>query len=289
MDDLHAAAFACLMCADPDAKVALTQATARRHAAGDLAPDPASPEPVAVPEPGRPVRPRLVSPREVASRGLGTAEGRAALVHAVAHIEFNAINLAWDAVYRFRGMPDPFYADWIAVAADEARHFELLRSRLADLGLAYGDLPAHDGLWSMARRTDERCLDRMALVPRVLEARGLDVTPGMIARLRAAGDLATVGILELILREEVGHVAAGSRWFRWCCERDGLDAHATFEDLVLSHGAGAIRPPFNREARHEAGFSAAEMAGLERLAGLPRIPVAPQDGSPTGENGPPMD
>ena len=265
--DLHAAAWACLMSAEPAAKVALTAATARRHASGELAPDPGSPDPVAVPEPGRPARPRLVAPRELASRGLGSAEGRAALVHAVAHIEFNAINLAWDAVYRFRGMPDAYYTDWIAVAVDEARHFELLQSRLAELGLAYGDLPAHDGLWAMARRSDTRCLDRMALVPRVLEARGLDVTPGMIARLRANGDAATVEILELILREEIAHVAAGSRWFLWCCEQAGLDPHSTFEELVRTHGGGAIRPPFNLEARRAAGFTAGDMQRLERLAG----------------------
>ncbi len=141
-------------------------------------------------------------------------------MHAVAHIEFNAIDLAWDAVYRFRGMPIQYYRDWAAVAADETRHFRMLRARLAELGHAYGDFDAHNGLWEMAVKTADSCLARMALVPRVLEARGLDVTPSMIARLRQAGDVATADILDIILCEEIAHVAAGSRWFAWCCERE---------------------------------------------------------------------
>ena len=155
----------------------------------------------------------MVRPGAVALRSVARHEGRIALVHALAHIEFNAINLAWDAVHRFRGMPPAYYADWVRVAADEARHFTLLETRLGELGYAYGDFDAHDGLWEMAVKTSGSCLERMALVPRVLEARGLDVTPGLIARLRRANDAATVEILELILREEVAHVAAGSRWF----------------------------------------------------------------------------
>lgn len=263
-DNVHAAAAACLAEAEVERKLMLTAATAQAYAQGRLSLDEAPP-PAAIGEPGRPARPQLVAPRQLAQRGLGSEAGRAALVHAVAHIEFNAINLAWDAVYRFRGMPAQYYADWIAVAVDEARHFTLLQRRLADFNLRYGDLPAHDGLWEMARKTADSCLERMALVPRVLEARGLDVTPGMIERLRAVGDTATVAILEQILAEEVAHVAAGTRWFAWCCERAGVDAADTFDALLQQHYRGALKPPFNRRDRLAAGFSALELDRLDSL------------------------
>jgi len=207
-----------------------------------------------------------VPPRALPQRGLGSVDGRLALIHAVAHIEFNAINLALDAVYRFRAMPAEYYADWITVAADEARHFSLLRTRLGELGAAYGDFDAHDGLWEMAVKTSATCLERMAMVPRVLEARGLDVTPGMIERVRAAGDTVTAEILALILREEVAHVAAGSRWFAWCCTREQLDPESTFLALIARHARGTIRGPFNIAARMAAGFSAAELKRLEAAA-----------------------
>src|SRR5690606_6517274 len=183
------------------------------------------------------------------------------LVHAVAHIEFNAINLAWDAVYRFRDMPPAYYRDWVAVAADEARHYSMLVARLAELGHAYGDFDAHDGLWTMAARTADSCLARMALVPRVLEARGLDVTPGMIERLRSVGDQATAEILEVILREEVAHVAAGSRWFTWCCVRDGVDPRTTFRDFLARFLPGGARGPFTHGARPGAGLRAGGDSG----------------------------
>ena len=260
------AARSCLDAAIPDEKLANTFAAAGAFARSELKiDDDAAPE--AISSPGRPDRPHLVPPRDVASRGLGTPEGRAAFVHAIAHIEFNAINLAWDAVYRFRGMPNEFYADWVGVAADEARHFAMLRERLQQLGHDYGDFDAHNGLWEMAEKTAHSCRERMALVPRVLEARGLDVTPGMIARLRTVGDDATADILVVILREEVAHVAAGSRWFRWCCERDGVDSDAEFARLVALHARGSVRGPFNLDARSAAGFSAAE---LESLAASPQ-------------------
>ena len=217
--------------------------------------------------PGRPARPRLVSARELSRRGLGSPEGRAAFIHSITHIEFNAIDLAWDAVYRFRGLPDAFYADWVGVAADEARHFRLLRERLQSLGHDYGDFDAHNGLWEMAEKTAHDGLARMALVPRVLEARGLDVTPGMIVKLRALGDEATADILEVILCEEVAHVAAGSRWFRWYCERAGLEPRSTFHALLLKYAGPALRGPFNHEARLLAGFDADEIAALERIGG----------------------
>ncbi|MFI4969688.1 MAG: ferritin-like domain-containing protein [Lysobacterales bacterium] len=265
-ENLFDVAGQCLACADPAGKLALTQAAATAILDGTLQVVPSAIAPTPIGPPGRPARPHLVAPRQLARRGLGSAEGRAALVHSVAHIEFNAINLAWDAVYRFRGMPIAYYHDWARVAADEARHFALLSARLAELGHAYGDFDAHDGLWDMAMRTADSCLARMALVPRVLEARGLDVTPGMIARLRSVGDAATVAILETILDEEVAHVAAGSRWFAWCCERDQVDAQATFRALLDSHLRGGLRGPFNIDARLAAGFTRAELAGLHELA-----------------------
>jgi uncharacterized ferritin-like protein (DUF455 family) len=266
MDGVLARAEHCLRLADPAAKLAATAQAARDFAAGLLAVDTGAPLPEPIAAPGRPPQPRLVSPRELPRRGLGTVQGRLALLHAVAHIEFNAINLAWDAVYRFRGMPLEYYRDWIGVAADEARHFALLQARLVELGAAYGDFDAHDGLWEMAVKTADSCLARMALVPRVLEARGLDVTPGMIARLREVGDTASAEILDIILREEVAHVAAGSRWFAHCCVREGRDADATFATLIAEHVRGAIKGPFNVDARLAAGFSAAELARLEAAA-----------------------
>ena len=263
---LFARARNCLESADPARKVAATANAAAQFSAGNLRIDDAAESAPLMGTPGRPALPRLVAPRQLPQRGLGSPQGRAALVHAVAHIEFNAINLAWDAVYRFRGMPREYYADWIGVAADEARHFTLLQARLAELGHAYGDFDAHDGLWEMAVKTADSCLARMALVPRVLEARGLDVTPGMIERLRAVGDHATVAILELILREEVAHVGAGSRWFAWCCAREGLDAEATFNELIGRYARGAVKGPFNTAARLAAGFSAEELARLGAAA-----------------------
>lgn len=262
--NLFAVAQHCLAETVPQRKVELTRDAAAAFAADQL--DRAdAPPPLPIGEPGRPSCPILVAPRELAQRGLGSAAGRAALVHAVAHIEFNAINLAWDAVYRFRDMPDAFYADWIAVANDEARHFSLLVRRLADFGLRYGDLPAHDGLWDMARRTAHSCLERMALVPRVLEARGLDVTPGMIQRLRGVGDVETIAVLEQILADEVAHVAAGTRWFGWCCAQTGIDPGDTFEHLLHHYCRGALKGPFNRHARLAAGFTPRELDRLDSL------------------------
>jgi len=222
--------------------------------------------PVALPlQPGRPDRPELVEPTQVPRRRLGSLRGRAALVHAITHIEFNAINLALDAMCRFGGMPQTFYWDWLSVAADEARHFRMLSARLEQLGHHYGDFPAHDGLWRMAERTAGSCLERMALVPRVLEARGLDVTPGMIERLGQAGDSETVAVLEVILEEEERHVEIGTRWFSHCCQQAGLDPETTFITLLKRHYPGAIRGPFNRLARTRAGFTDREMEAIANL------------------------
>jgi len=262
MSDLFSAAKHCLDAASPDAKVAATFAAAAAFARGELAANELSPLPEPIRMPGRPPAPRLVHPRELPKRGMGSNEGRAAFIHAVAHIEFNAIDLAWDAVYRFRGMPDMYYADWVVVANDEARHFSLLRARLQELGHDYGDFDAHNGLWEMAEKTAHDGLARMALVPRVLEARGLDVTPGMIVKLRGLGDQATAEILELILREEVAHVAAGSHWFRWYCQRAGMEPNARFRELLQEYATGVLRKPFNMDARRQAGFDAEELEGL---------------------------
>lgn len=266
MTDLHAAAKRCLDATDPAEKLRLTRETWQGFLAGELRADLASPPPEPIGAPGRPVKPQLVNARQVPQRGLGSAEGRAALVHAVAHIEFNAINLAWDAVYRYRGKPEAYYRDWASCANDEGRHFAMLSARLAELGHAYGDFDAHDGLWAMAEKTAHHDTARMALVPRVLEARGLDVTPGMIERLRHLGDSGTVAILEVILREEVAHVAAGTRWYRHCCERDGVEPIDTFFALLREYMGVSLRGPFNRPARLEAGFVEAELDRLTALA-----------------------
>lgn len=265
MTDLHAAARRCLDATDPAEKLRLTHDTWQAFLAGELRADPAAPPPEPIGPPGRPAKPRLVGARQLPQRGLGSDEGRAALVHAVAHIEFNAINLAWDAVYRYRDKPAAYYRDWAGCARDEARHFALLSERLAELGHAYGDFDAHNGLWEMAEKTAGSDTARMALVPRVLEARGLDVTPGMIERLRQLGDERTVAILDVILREEVAHVAAGTRWYRHCCERDGIDPIETFFTLLRDYMGVGLRGPFNRPARLEASFVEEE---LDRLAAL---------------------
>ncbi len=217
--------------------------------------------------PGRPPLPRLVAHVSLARRSPFTPAGRAALLHAVAHIEFNAINLALDAAWRFAGMPPDYYRDWLGVAAEESLHFTLLCGHLrTSLGHDYGDFDAHDGLWTMVENTRHDIVARMALVPRTLEARGLDATPPMQAKLAKAGDARAVEILAVILRDEIGHVAIGNRWYRWLCERDGLDPLLHDDQMARLHGAPRPKPPFNREARSAAGFSADELARLERPA-----------------------
>ena len=264
-DSLFDAARECLDAAIPDEKIARTHAAAEAFARGKLTISDDTPPPEPIGMPGRPLRPALVPARQLPQRGLGSNEGRAAFIHSIAHIEFNAIDLAWDAVYRFRELPPEYYADWISIADDEARHFGMLRERLQQLGYDYGDFDAHNGLWEMAGQTAHDGMTRMALVPRVLEARGLDVTPGMIVKLRKLGDDGTADILEIILREEVAHVAAGSRWFRWYCTQRGLDSDATFATLLTEYARGSLRGPFNAEARLAAGFSAVELAQLQTL------------------------
>lgn len=261
--DLRAAALQVLLQDDPQRKCELGFQLAQRIQCAQADPGSEQLQVRSLPQPGRPPRPQLVAPRQLAQRKLGSPEGRAVLLHAVAHIEFNAINLAWDAVYRFGGLPADYYRDWASVAVDEARHFQLVCARLAQLGHAYGDFPAHDGLWQMALATEDALHVRMALVPRLLEARGLDVTPGMIERLLHAGDAASVDVLQLILREEVRHVQIGSRWYIHACTLASISDHeAEFLHLLRSRASGRIKPPFNLPARRSAGFSELELAGL---------------------------
>lgn len=212
--------------------------------------------------PGRPDKPELVSPLEVEKRSMRTAEGRAALIHALAHIEFNAINLALDAVWRFPGMPIQYYADWLKVAAEEAYHFDLLNGHLQTMGYQYGDFSGHNSLWEMAERTQSDVLARMALVPRTMEARGLDASPPLRNKFAQIGDAEAANILDIILRDEIGHVSIGNHWFNWLCEQRGLDPIATYDTLAKQYHAPALRKPFNLDARRQAGFTEKELARL---------------------------
>ncbi|MCS7100556.1 MAG: ferritin-like domain-containing protein [Burkholderiaceae bacterium] len=251
---LRRAALAALQTCDPQEKLAAV----RRLPAAPVGAD----EPIAEPPgvPGRPQRPVLVPPQKVPQRGVHTRAGRAALLHALAHIEFNAINLALDAIWRFARLPDAFYLDWRRVALEEALHFELLCGRLRSYGHAYGDFPAHDGLWEMAAKTRGDLLARLALVPRTLEARGLDVAPAMRARLAAAGDADSAAVLDVILRDEIGHVAVGNRWFRYACA--GQEPAVVHARLAAAYNAPALRGPLNVEARRAAGFTEADLQSL---------------------------
>ena len=212
--------------------------------------------------PGRPERPELVPPRLVGRRSMATVEGRAMLAHALAHIEFNAVNLALDALWRFPDMPAEYYTDWLRVAKEEAYHFSMLSAHLQTLGYRYGDFPAHDSLWEMVERTKEDITARMALVPRTLEARGLDAIPPLRAKLAQAGDMAAAAILDIILRDEIGHVEIGNRWYRYLCEQHGLEPRAAYGELAARYRAPALKGPFNFEARRQAGFTDAELASL---------------------------
>lgn len=221
-------------------------------------------------QPGRPPKPELVQPQEVPRRSPFTPAGLAALLHSITHIEFNAINLALDAVWRFAGMPGAYYRDWMQVAAEESKHFMLLRTHLVKTGYDYGHFVAHDGLWTICDNTRHDVVARMALVPRTMEARGLDATPviqAKLARVNTTDAIDASAILDIILQEEVGHVAIGNHWFHWLCERDALDADAFYAQAALAHGAPRLKPPFNIEARRRAGFSEQE------LRALPALPV----------------
>ena len=261
-DSLFARAEHCLLEREPATKVALTNALQEDWQAGILTTaEPLPARSIAVP--GRPQKPDLIAPRELHRRSAHSVEGRAALIHALCHIEFNAINLALDAVYRFRDMPTAYYRDWLQVAREEAYHFGLLSEHLTTLGYQYGDFPAHNGLWEMAVQTDHDVMVRMALVPRVMEARGLDVTPSIIEKLTAANDSRAVEILHIIHRDEVGHVEIGSRWFRYVCEQRDLPAFATFKQLLKQYLKGRLKGPYDYQIRKRAGFSDEELAYLE--------------------------
>ena len=265
MQNIYDACYQCLM----DYNLVNKQDCAKQLYAGWLAGKYDREDSVQIVQPllevGHPQKPKLVPLNQLKQRKLNTEKGRATLIHAIAHIEFNAINLALDAVYRFRDMPDDYYQDWLKVAAEETYHFSLLSKRLEQLGYEYGDMPAHNGLWESCVTTDHDVMVRMALVPRVLEARGLDVTPGMIKKLESVGDHQSVEILHTILRDEVGHVRIGSRWFHYCCEQRDLEPKTTFIGLITDYMQGSLRGPFNDKARLQAGFSKQELEMLVEL------------------------
>ena len=259
---LSAAAVAVLSSPAPAAKIAKTREAAAAWQSGAIREVGSATPPE---RPARPARPSLQPPRDMPRRRLsrGTA-GRRALLHAIAHIELNAIDLAWDIIARFthEDLPRAFYDDWLKVAAEEAEHHQLVADRLADFDTVYGDLPAHDGLWEAAEATAGSLIARLAVVPLVLEARGLDVTPPMIARLEELDDSKSAAVLKVIYEEEIGHVAVGKRWFDYLCARDGLSPEAIWQDLVARHFKGQIKPPFNRPARERAHFPASFYEGL---------------------------
>jgi uncharacterized ferritin-like protein (DUF455 family) len=264
MDCLRTTAQTLFLLEDPAVKAAAVQAVDFAHA-------PVVPQRALASiegPPGRPLRPQLVAPRNLPRRALSTPAGRAALVHALAHIEFNAINLALDAVWRFAGMPEHYYREWFKVACDEARHFTLLAAHLARLGFAYGDFDAHDGLWEIAHKTRNNVLARMALVPRLLEARGLDASPLIRDKLQQAGDAVAAQIVQVILQDEVSHVATGNHWFRWLCDAYAVQADEIFDQLAKAHRAPRLRGPFNLPARRAAGFTEAEIERLVRAASI---------------------
>jgi len=254
-------AYQCLLAKSPEEKVYLTKALRRDWLDGELEIDhrlPVTDDCVA----GWPDKPALVAFHRLPKRSAGSAKGHASMMHAFAHIEFNAINIAWDAVYRFSDMPDQFYDDWSRIADEEAYHFTLIRDYLITLGYEYGSFDAHGGLWEMVTQTRHDVLVRMALVPRVLEARGLDVTPDIINKFKHHGHHRAADILAIILRDEIGHVEVGSRWFRYLCDQRGINAHDTFVHLIEQYALDKIRLPFNDLARMKAGFSEQEMEYL---------------------------
>ena len=266
--ELRHRALQVLCLADPEQKAAAALTLYAQAATLSIAQDTPPLPDGAQDLPGRPARPELLRHTAVARRSPATPEGRAVLIHAIAHIEFNAINLALDAVWRFGGMPRQYYLDWMLVAAEEAKHFRLLREHLRSQGRDYGDFPAHQGLWTMCEKTGHDILARMALVQRTLEARGLDATPQIQAKLRQVGTpdaLAAVEILDVILRDEVGHVAIGNHWYRWLCERAGLDPEAHYGVLVRQYEAPRLKPPFNEAARRRAGFTDNELRWLQQI------------------------
>jgi uncharacterized ferritin-like protein (DUF455 family) len=270
--ELRATALQCLLETDPAAKCAAVAAMAANCLADAWEVDNSAVLHVSGTIPGRPERPVLVSPRLVGRRSMATLEGRAMLVHALAHIEFNAVNLSLDALWRFPDMPAEYYTDWLRVASEEAKHFSMLAAHLQVLGYQYGDFPAHDSLWEMVEKTRGDVLARMALVPRTLEARGLDAIPPLRAKLAQAGDLAAAAILDILLEEEIGHVEIGNRWYRYVCEQHGLEPCATYDKLAAQYQAPSLKGPFNFEARRQAGFTEAELSHIAAIGGTGAAP-----------------
>ncbi|MFT4162253.1 ferritin-like domain-containing protein [Shinella sp.] len=256
IESLRGGATAAILAADLDLKTALAQETARRWFARTLSMR--SPRDPALPlRPGRPEKPELIPPRHMEKRSLHTLKGRIALLHALAHIELNAVDLALDIVARFTSerVPHSFFDGWMQVAFEEAKHFRLVRDRLRELGADYGDLPAHDGLWQAAHDTRNDLTARLAVVPLILEARGLDVTPTLQAKMRETGDHASADILDIIYNDEKGHVAVGAKWFRFLCAREKKDPSVAFKELVRLNFRSPLKPPFNDVARAEAGLT----------------------------------
>ena len=260
--DLREQALQCLLETDPFTKTEAIAVLANAFAAGDWSVDAGASLQVSGAIPGRPAQPVLVAPRLVGRRSMITVEGRAMLVHALAHIEFNAVNLSLDALWRFPDMPAEYYADWLRVAKEEAIHFSMLAAHLQVLGYRYGDFPAHDSLWEMVDKTRADVLARMALVPRTLEARGLDAIPPLRAKVAQAGDMAFALILDRILQDEIGHVEIGNRWYRYLCEQRSLEPLATYAALALQYQAPVLKGPFNIQARRLAGFTETELQGF---------------------------
>ncbi|MGV8936825.1 MAG: ferritin-like domain-containing protein [Allorhizobium sp.] len=253
---LRAGATAAIRAADLDEKTALAQETARRWHARRLSLR--SPlDPPLADRPGRPEKPQLVPPKNTGKRSVHTLAGRIALLHAIAHIELNAVDLALDIVARFADQPVPhsFFDGWMQVAFEEAKHFGMVRDRLKTLGADYGDMPAHDGLWQAAHSTRHDLTARLAVVPLILEARGLDVTPSLQQKMRESGDIDSADVLQVIYEDEKGHVAIGAKWFRFLCAREKRDPARAFQDLVRANFRGALKAPFNDIARAEAGLT----------------------------------
>jgi uncharacterized ferritin-like protein (DUF455 family) len=261
--ELRARALQCLVEPDPAAKVAAVYAMAAASQDGGCVPDPQAALASTADIPGRPDQPELVPPLQVGRRAMNTVEGRAMLIHALAHIEFNAINLALDAIWRFPGLPAEYYTDWLQVAKEEAYHYSLLEAHLQKQGYHYGQFIAHDSLWEMVAKTSDDVLARMALVPRTLEARGLDANPPLRAKLWQAGDKEAAAILDIILRDEIGHVDIGNRWYGYLCRQRGLELIPAYADLARQYNAPTPRGPFNLEARRQAGFTEEELKLLD--------------------------
>ena len=260
--ELRSAALAWVTECDAKVKAAGVIEMAQRWQAGQMQLDRASQLQPQLPIPGRPDKPELISPKMVKHRSMRTVEGRAAMIHALTHIEFNAINLALDAIWRFAAMPSAYYEDWLKVAAEEALHFSLLDGHLQTLGYQYGDFPAHNSLWEMCDKTRDDCLARMALVPRTLEARGLDASPRTRSKLEQAGDAAAAAIIDRILGDEIGHVAIGNHWYNYLCLEQQCDPLLTYDELIVRYKAPVLHGPFNLEARRAAGFSEMELTIL---------------------------